>query len=217
MTKFGKAWKQGYEALPLSMREYCIDYKRWKKHCTQDTTLSMLEKDIMLVESKLSEWNRKRRQRESFITECFCGGHSEEEEEKASDMLAFIELNSIATRKVCKRLNKRLQVPANVWFVENRWRFGYCSKAQHEMLRIISKGCLESCPICFEKTDILDENIVITSCGHAFCSSCIRRMAEVEAARGTIYNVLSWARYHGHAFNCPICRRSDPTRNILII
>ena len=215
--KFGKAWKQGYDALPTSMRGYCIDYKRWKK--LEDVPgaklMSMLEKDVTLVESKLSSWNRTR-MRHEFMN-CFCGG-SEKESETVSDMLAFIELNAIATRKVCKRLNKRLHVPATTWFVDNSWRFAYCSKAQHEMLRIISNGCLESCPICFEMIYQNEEgSIVVTSCGHAFCSSCIRRMAGVETARGTLHNVLSWARHHGHAFNCPMCRRIDPTKKMLIL
>ena len=50
MTKFGKAWRKRYDALPTVLRERSIDYKRWKRHTDCATAVTQLARDAAVVE-----------------------------------------------------------------------------------------------------------------------------------------------------------------------
>lgn len=54
---------------------------------------------------------------------------------------------------------------------------------------LLSKIRGESCPICFEEMDNMEEMVVATSCRHVFCKSCIVRWATKSKT-------------------CPVCRGS---------
>ena len=218
MTKFGKAWRKRYDALPTVLRERSIDYKRWKRHTDCATAVTQLARDAAVVERTLSSWTSStttRRRR------CFCffssAAKTDDDDEtgaSTADVLAFVELNAAATRKICKRLSKRLRVPAAAWLAENRWRFSYCSAAHQAKLRMSVQGA-GCCPVCLE--EMAGAKVVITACGHVFCAGCTLRLAGVETTRGTLANVLSWARWYGRSFSCPMCRAHDPTRRVLLV
>lgn len=201
MTKFGKAWKRRFDALPPLLQSHSIHYKRWKRHTDHVTAVPQLARDVAVVERMSTLWTKQQSRRldRGWPTR--------------ADVLEFVDLNATATRKICKRLSKRLHIPASAWLAENGGRFSFCSAAHRAKLRVVAEGAGE-CPVCLDDL-ATKKTAVITACGHVFCAECTLRLAGVERARGTLYNVLSWARWYRPRFACPTCRMRDPTREMI--
>ncbi len=213
MTKFGKAWASRFEQLPECLQSRCIHYKRWKRHVDGATAEAQLRRDVAAVERTVAACESDG---PGMPSSCmpFCFARRAAAADRFAsvsdvDLLRYIELNADTARKLSKRLQKRFAVPTATWFAANRPGLSFCSVALREKLRIAVAGMdSRPCPVCLETA----AEMVITDCGHAFCVDCVKRLAGVDNMMGALHDLLTWARYHGTPYACPMCRRKSPLR-----
>jgi hypothetical protein len=206
------AWTSRFEQLPECLRARCIHYKRWKRHVDGATAEAGLRRDVAAVEKTVAacEATGVGQLCAAVLACCFVAPtHRPFVDVSDADLLLYVELNADTARKLSKRLQKRFAVPTATWFAANRSVISFCSAALREKLRIAVAG-LDSrpCPVCLETST----EMVITDCGHAFCVGCVKRLAGVDKMMGALHDLLTWARYHGTPYACPMCRRKSPIR-----
>jgi hypothetical protein len=109
--------------------------------------------------------------------------------------LALCELWSCAFRKICKKLQKRLAVPALRFRADvvGSCAFKFLGSADRAALLLRAPGAEPECPVCLSGAS----EWLALRCGHAVCEACSRALwapgAEARAAAAT-------------RKACPVCR-----------
>jgi hypothetical protein len=195
--KYGKKWRQDISELPTNARQVCIHYKCWKEriaNCERSNWSQILEEECMMVDKYIFE--------KKFRIPFLCCGNMITPEAK----LKMCEFNTRTLYKVCKKLDKKLQVPAMEWYTHaiHTQKYKFVRSSQRTYLELVVAQFPQECPIC------LCEDIktwVIMRCGHYFCIGCIIKMWRLHT-RGTVHNILLATNLTYKT--CPICQVKDP-------
>ena len=233
--KFGAQWKQSVAELPESLREAAISYKAWKKRVKpgadplppedflgtlKDECERVNRRFLERVRSGVAGGGARRRWRRGSAGGSCGGGCSvspddaDDEREALAKTYAFAMLNRTCVYKLCKKYDKVLRRrDASPWFrgALGAGAYAFLNSAELKRLELELYGAKEPCPVCLEETPSPAEPAAfILSCGHTMCVSCVRDLYGVRRVRGTLYNVLSYGRYHSPSVRCPMCRAPDP-------
>jgi hypothetical protein len=142
------------------------------------------------------------------------GAEGDAERDALAKTYAFAMLNRTCVYKLCKKYDKVLRRrAASPWFrgALGAGAYAFLNSAELKRLELELYGATEPCPVCLEETPSPAEPAAfILSCGHTMCVSCVRDLYGVRRTRGTLYNVLSYGRYHSPAVRCPMCRAPNP-------
>lgn len=203
------------EALPDWMRDKCISYKDWKKRFKK--AVCRVETDDFISRSILLDCKRVDRAfvkayKEAFEPSPFSCIVGRADVASRDQILLFAELNATTLRKICKRIDKRLQSKV----VFRSWLNGIRSKCVYEFLGGWRKSSLSievpaECPICLEDCD----RIAIARCGHYICERCLSRIYEFSGRNGTMNNLIQTCEERRRS-HCPQCRVPNPFYNMCI-
>ena len=234
--KFGAQWKQRVAELPDGLREAAISYKAWKKRVKADPLppedfLGTLKDECERVNRRFLESLRgtcvsgggRRRRRGGSCGGCGIGAaagsavspdDADSEREALAKTYAFATLNRTCVYKLCKKYDKLLRHrAASPWFrgALGAGAYAFLNSAELKRLELDLYGATEPCPVCLEETPSPAEPAAfILACGHTMCLSCVQDLYGVRRLRGTLYNVLSYGRYHSPSVRCPMCRAPNP-------
>lgn len=234
--KFGAQWKQRVAELPDGLREAAISYKAWKKRVKADPLppedfLGTLKDECERVNRRFLESLRstsvigggRRRRRGGSCGGCGIGAgagsavspdDADSEREALAKTYAFATLNRTCVYKLCKKYDKILRRrAASPWFrgALGAGAYAFLNSAELKRLELDLYGATEPCPVCLEETPSPAEPAAfILACGHTMCLSCVQDLYGVRRLRGTLYNVLSYGRYHSPSVRCPMCRAPNP-------
>lgn len=176
------------------IRSDCIlSYKQWKKRMEYDSeNLKLIWRSELIRECKEID-------RRIFRSHIFCISQPNPEFQ-----LELCDMNRQSVYKLCKKLQKKLNIPAMEWYahcMDESIRF-LCSPERAVLTYTVHKSTWE-CPICMEH----DKEWLFMRCGHHVCTQCALYMWNVHSLKGVVYNLLSIANRRA---NCPICRAAHP-------
>lgn len=208
--KYGKSLQQRLLDLPITLRDQCISYKKWKKYCKHMTINHDCGLDLKILEEQcnLVDKNFKQQYEKIFNTPLYlqpfiyCGIINIL---TPSDVLRYAEVNSQTVYKVCKKLMKTYGSTIPIEWLTNvrsshKYTFMGSNNTTHIQVKL--QGHVE-CPICLEDIPIdKGHKVIVFGCGHYGCMDCVLHYAGVDEMKGMWFNLLSNARQK----KCPICR-----------
>jgi hypothetical protein len=159
--KFGKYYKQALTRLPESATSVCIPYDQWKKWIRVDHgSISQQWQDLLTQECG---------QVDKFIftqprlRDMLCLSNAARI--SVEDKLYLCELNARALYKICKKLQKKIQVPALKWYLDitSAHAYRFTGSSDRTLLAIKTSHMTLECPICFE--DRIQSHWILMRCG----------------------------------------------------
>jgi len=211
--KFGKEWEKRSLLLPLALQNKVYSYKKWKKISkSSNRSIDLIIKKIKRIFIDFHKY---------FINECkktivqktnCLVSHYDIE-----ILLELYELNKQTLYKICKRLDKRLNIDIfkklNKTLLKNKIELFWIKRLKLEK-EIKNIEMLEACPICFEDYNIKNNICIITNCGHIFCIKCFYKITNAYKLNGYIIEVINYNyRNMINNMDCPICRNKKPFLN----
>jgi hypothetical protein len=144
--------------------------------------------------------------------------------------LQTADLNQQCLRKLCKRLDKTFDAKlrtASVWMdtvmrshtyaflagpIKTQLRLDFAGDCHH--IKTTTSAAVEEpgateCPICFEEAP---RTLIVFTCGHHACLSCVLGMCGLAGRKGTLLNLLSACRDTG--LKCPLCREPHALKTL---
>lgn len=208
--KFGKEWKERLLLLPISLHKQVYSYKKWKtkskkyKYST-NYIIKKIKREFIKFHIFFIEECKK-----TILRKISCFGTTYY---NIDLLLELYNFNKITFFKICKRLDKRLNVDIfkklNQTLLKNKIEQFWIKRLKMENNTID----IEPCPICFEDYTINNPSI-ITSCGHIFCANCFYKMTNAYKLYGNIINIINFNYANNtNNYDCPICRNKKPFIN----
>lgn len=229
--KFCVTWSSKLKQIEdLPLRNHCINYKAWKKFTKKTapsrnylhTLLDLLEFELHKLNGIFEKEVRKLFPGSSYIEFksllCINNDHASTSKtcrkQKILDLATFSELNKTTIYKICKRFDKRFQVTLyKTWLKTQTQRLysGYNILGGFWTRRLgleLKENKSEPCPICF---DDAPSTMIMLSCGHTVCKSCLMSYHGLSGMRGTFLNIVNYKMEveHKHLL-CPYCRSKTP-------
>lgn len=204
--KFKRTWEKELNALPISLRAECIDYKGWKKHindphANNERFTTMLKNDMERIEYMFKKLIRNKEKCVVPFLRCYCSMCFE-----YNTVYAFIKLNKMCVYKIAKKCDKHRGTRLLSWYNMHKKEYSFCGGYQFTYVEAcVNGGVLEECPVCFEEHDVQ----IILDCGHCMCKDCVKGLFGIHKhEHGTLSNLVNYALYtkHNHSPKCPICR-----------
>ena len=195
--KFLRTWIAITNNLPITLKNSCISYKKWKKY-TKNPPNNIV--NLLAIECKKVDIIFKKYYNHLYHPTCFSKYESKE------DIKQFANLNKICLYKICKRLDKRIKPCPNIltWLINIKNNFKYSFLGGIEITSLNIKLPLE-CQICFNDV----EKVIIAKCGHYMCFDCLIKIYDLNGLKGKIHNLIFYGNYY-RSINCPFCRISKP-------
>lgn len=215
---FGKAWKEAIGVFPEHVQNLCIPYKTWKKWIAREPDRiknhwqGILTKECHVVDKALFSSSRT-----SLFPACFRTSLS------PTERFDLSVLNTTTLFKICKKLQKRLDVPAMEWYTHTMaaHRFRFTQSAQKTLLELSCRHALHiECPICLENFPVSFRKHerptgIIMKCGHTYCLPCIERYWNMSTINSpSLYVRLAIASRNNI---CPMCRLMDAADGAILI
>lgn len=208
------------EHLPFDMQQSCISYKRWKKlvkyspRIHPDLLQNMLLDEMRRVErcfvgTVRIDNNNSRCRLLFFDCKCLSSTPDSGAQEGLKDVFRFAKLNAKCVYKICKKIDKRMQMRAMLPWLDSIKRahiFSFLGSATLARLTHIFDGSVDrTCPICLEEYT----QGVCTDCGHTLCLECFKELLCINSRKGTLHNLVVTA-LQTRPVQCPLCRYSKP-------
>lgn len=213
------------------MQKNCvINYKQWKTSIAEDPTATRLEwmqrltKECKRIDNVLYRHPSSHHVLRDILM-CFCQG-----DRVATAHLSPTEcfdlsiLNTTILFKLCKKLQKKLKVPAMAWYsaVLARHTYHFTGSANRTRMEMLAHECFRfECPICLDDVEFARSahakaiSGIILGCGHAFCMQCIERHWNLATITSpSIYVRLNIA---SGCQKCPICQLRDPASGAILL
>lgn len=196
--KFGKLYEERLSQYGRSIVSESFAYGRLKKLMKGDETKAHDAAEIAKLQRELwREWRGRLRyeiskcQRLLFPSwGCFRAPLND------SDVQELCELYTAAFRKMCKKLQKHLELPALAFFCEaaRSHQYAFLGSAKRAALGSGRAEC--DCPVCLSTSN----DFLILRCGHKVCAQCVQAMWRADPDSET-----QLANAALQAF-CPMCR-----------
>jgi hypothetical protein len=208
--KYGKTWKTWLSNEGMNANyEYILSYSRWKKeivHAPEQLILNItwqqeLEKECKRVDHSLF--------RSSSLM--ICGRTPRVSPQIKSELCQW---NAKTLYKICKKLQKKLQVPAMAWYTRTlaHHTFHFAGSARSAFLLHQLNPSETSCPICMEGGGET-RTWIFQRCGHVLCKDCVVKYFALHRMKGTLYNLLA---HVNPIATCPLCRMKYPFDQCII-
>ena len=185
--KYAKSLQHNLLDLPITLREQCISYKKWKQYCKQITRTSNCGLELKLLEEQCNQVDKyfKDQYEKIYNTPLYllpfvhCGIVNIL---RPNDVLKYAEVNSTTVYKVCKRLMKTCDSRTPIEWLTNirsTHKYTFMGSTNTTHIQVKLQGHVE-CPICLEDIPIdNDHKIIVFGCGHYGCMDCVLHYAGV--------------------------------------
>lgn len=228
--KFAKHLKERLDEFETEeYREWSLPYKTLKKSYITSSSDNHIVEQLLLntcmrIDSIFkSHWElaydkRKNQKNQIERKNGFCGRAScffgnivaPSDCVNPKELVEFAALNSLALYKICKKLHKRRVAPFDLYYkLRNQHRFAFMGSGELTLLKLMlgeGEQCEDECPICFDENP---KRVVVMTCGHWVCWTCLGSMTKINSIKGTLSNRLLNASLTA---KCPVCRERDPLR-----
>lgn len=204
--KYGKYWRSWICSQDNSIQKHCIQYIKWKKAIMHNPDKikkdwkNMLYHDCRNVDVFLFPL--------IDCNSCFNFNKKDRILHDNKTRLQLCEQNKTTLYKVCKKMEKRLNIPALKFYNDllKNHVYDFTGSAQKTVLSLESNEEL-TCPTCNNESK--DKNYIIMRCGHTIHKSCAFKLWKIVPSGNVRKD-----RYHlekkSFEVKCPCCNDSLP-------
>ena len=202
--KYGKYWVNIVYDLP---QQICISYKEWKTRVKRQPDDTKEKWDTLLMQDCKRADLVFAKRKFPFSFSCSNSAYAMSTDKK----IKCCEINSMTLFKVCKKLDKKLGVPAMKWYSDHlaKHEFLFTGSGALTLLRFNNEAVYKECPVCLDNKDTW----LVMRCGHCICWSCANTYWKLYNINGTLHNKLAVVTYKNDA-RCPLCRIGTPWKGM---
>ena len=203
--KYGKYWKSWICSQDNSIQQHCIQYIKWKKDITHNPEKikknwkKMLYSDCKNVDMYVFPLIN--------CNSCFNLNKKVVLNDNKT-RLQLCEQNQTTLYKICKKIQKRLNIPALKFYNDllKAHIYDFTGSAQRTALSLETNDKID-CLTC--KNEQKDNKFIIMRCGHIIHKSCAFKLWNITPSDNTRKD-----RYHlekkSFEVNCPYCNEPVP-------
>jgi hypothetical protein len=161
--KYAKVLNDKLKEFPDNIKNKCLPYKQWKKKISNDP-IDIIETWQKQLYKQCNKINRLIFPTAFNNIICF----SNKTDIGAKTRAELCDINSKTLYKICKKLEKKLEVPALEYIENLKYEFPFIQSAQKTKLELTATEDNVKCNQC----NTPEKLYLIMRCGHYMCEKC---------------------------------------------
>jgi len=201
--KYAKFLQERLQDFPDKIRKKCLPYKLWKKEISRNPI------SIKTSQSWKKELYNQCKRINRFIfpyPNILCFNDTNVATKTRSELCI---LNSYTLYKICKKLEKKLDVPALEYLETLKTEFPFIQSAEKTKLEIKANEGATYNPTQCNQCNSPKDLYIIMRCGHYMCDTCATSKWDLKSFT---HSELEAKSYH---VRCPECSAAVPCNLLL--